>query len=716
MTRNQVLKNVLLIVIQLVISVAIMVTVTQNAFAAEVVASGECGSSGDNVTWVLDDEGTITLSGTGEIKDYDYNNNPFLDYKDSIKKIEIGEGITAIGKCFCWFSVDNDIVIELPESLERIGDSAFQITSKKSLCVYMPSQEISLGSNWIATGSSTNSSGRTIYSTVFICDSDAYIASEASGYSDHCLTYDELEGKAGRNITYSFDMDNHTLSFSGQGDFYSNAFSFPGSFLVKSIQCDSSMDSSNFMSVGVTGFAWQNVESIKLPSNMTTVADYGFSDFQSLKELALPQSVTQIGGYAFRNCYSLEDISLPSNLNEIPGRCFYSCKALREIDIPDSVETVGPYAFYNCQNLERLSFVKIENEYGETHSSNSCTIYSAFAGCQNLRQIDFSSNVPNLTFDGTIISSKVQELYFPSTTLVLGANAFKQNDYLKTVVIKATIVNIGNSAFAYSKNLDTIRFEGVTGNSSSAIDASAFDYVDSVTIYGYAGTAIESFANSNNIQFIQLCDGNEGGTHKYSDWITTNEATCTEAGLRKHTCEACGYVEEALIDPLGHSWDDEYTVDQENTCTETGSKSKHCKRCNSIDEDSIIIIEPKGHDWFSDYTVDKEASCTEAGSKSIHCKICGDIKPNSKKTIEALGHAYAETVIEPTCSQKGHTLHVCGRCGDSYTDTETSAKGHTFGDWHAHLKVFSTENAQSADTLRPRALIRRSIHSRLNTL
>ncbi len=42
------------------------------AFAAraEIVASGDCGARGDNLTWTLDDEGLLTISGEGAMADF----------------------------------------------------------------------------------------------------------------------------------------------------------------------------------------------------------------------------------------------------------------------------------------------------------------------------------------------------------------------------------------------------------------------------------------------------------------------------------------------------------------------------------------------------------------------------------------------------------------------------------------------------------------------
>ena len=72
------------------------------AHAQTVVKSGTCG---ENVTWTLDDQGTVTISGSGEIIDFvdfgpDESLSPFRG-KESIKKVIIEDGITHIGRvCF----------------------------------------------------------------------------------------------------------------------------------------------------------------------------------------------------------------------------------------------------------------------------------------------------------------------------------------------------------------------------------------------------------------------------------------------------------------------------------------------------------------------------------------------------------------------------------------------------------------------------------------
>ena len=82
-----------------------IVTSVPFAFASDIVASGECGKDGDNLTWTLDSAGTLTISGEGAMAEYDkldmpeygYFLPPWESYKENIKAIVIEEGVTELG-------------------------------------------------------------------------------------------------------------------------------------------------------------------------------------------------------------------------------------------------------------------------------------------------------------------------------------------------------------------------------------------------------------------------------------------------------------------------------------------------------------------------------------------------------------------------------------------------------------------------------------------
>ena len=56
------------------------------------------GTCGTNLKWVLDDTGTLTISGTGQMTTYNLSQNaPWTNYANSINKIIIEDEVTTIG-------------------------------------------------------------------------------------------------------------------------------------------------------------------------------------------------------------------------------------------------------------------------------------------------------------------------------------------------------------------------------------------------------------------------------------------------------------------------------------------------------------------------------------------------------------------------------------------------------------------------------------------
>lgn len=95
----------------------------------------ESGKCGENLTWTLNDEGTLTISGTGHMDNYwnnEYNKEEFARnpqtpwrrlYYD-IKKVVIEEGVTSIGEN-AFFCCSELKTLTLPESVKWIGADAF---------------------------------------------------------------------------------------------------------------------------------------------------------------------------------------------------------------------------------------------------------------------------------------------------------------------------------------------------------------------------------------------------------------------------------------------------------------------------------------------------------------------------------------------------------------------------------------------------------------
>ena len=119
------------IAIMLIMTFAILIS-ANNAYAANVTSSGVCG---ENLTWTLDDEGVLTISGTGDMYTYDFDRNKYPWYysTDSIKHVVIEEGVTSISP-YVFMNLGNyEGSVVIPNSVTTMGDSVFSNSSIESV-------------------------------------------------------------------------------------------------------------------------------------------------------------------------------------------------------------------------------------------------------------------------------------------------------------------------------------------------------------------------------------------------------------------------------------------------------------------------------------------------------------------------------------------------------------------------------------------------------
>ena len=101
---------------------ACLLALPMEAEAAE-IASGTCG---DNLTWVLTDDGVLTISGMGAMLDYDTTSNtaPWFFMRTEITEVIIEGGVTSIGK-HAFYSSRKLKKITIPGSVISFGRYAF---------------------------------------------------------------------------------------------------------------------------------------------------------------------------------------------------------------------------------------------------------------------------------------------------------------------------------------------------------------------------------------------------------------------------------------------------------------------------------------------------------------------------------------------------------------------------------------------------------------
>lgn len=97
-----------------------------------------------------------------------------------------------------------------------------------------------------------------------------------------------------------------------------------------------------------------NITSVRISNNVTSIAQYAFSDCPNLEEIIFPERLTELERYAFQKCTSLESVTIPTGLEMIGGAAFYGCTSLVNVTIPDSVTYFEASVFNGCTALESI--------------------------------------------------------------------------------------------------------------------------------------------------------------------------------------------------------------------------------------------------------------------------------------------------------------------------------------------------------------------------
>ena len=249
----------------------------------------------DNLTWKLDADGTLTISGTGAMKNYNNTDNLSPVYKNSsVKKVVIEDGVTNIGER-AFYDCSSLTSITIPDSVTSIGTSAF------NGCISLPS---------ITLPDSVTSIGNFAFEW-------------CSGLSSITLS---------NNITSIGDFAFHGCP--------STSITIPDSVT----------------SIGEMAFhSCSNLKSITIPDSVTSIESAVFYNCTSLTSITIPDSVTSIGEYTFSECSSLTGITIPDSVTSIGRYAFSECSSLTGITIPDSVTSIGYAVFEKCTNLQTIS-------------------------------------------------------------------------------------------------------------------------------------------------------------------------------------------------------------------------------------------------------------------------------------------------------------------------------------------------------------------------
>ena len=533
------------------------------ALAVDIVDSGTCGAKGSNLTWTLDSEGVLTISGSGDMHGYGSSDAPWYGSRSRVKSAVIAEGVTSIGES-AFENCRSLTSVTIPNSVTSIGGCAFDecwsLTS-----VTIPDSVTSIGDSAFASCTSLTS--------VTIPDSVTSIGGGAFAWCTSLTGIWVTEG----NSHYSSDASGVLFSKDK-----TTLVQYPGAFAAYAI-----------------------------PDSVTSIGQHAFNGCRSLTSVTIPDGVTSIGDGAFASCTSLTDvyyagseaqwkaISISSTGNNglltanIHYNYVFHTHSYKDVVTAPTCTEKG-YTTHTCAcgnsyvdtyvdalghawDNGKVTKEPTETETGvKTFTCTRCgeTKTETMPVIPHVHSYKDVVTAPTCTAKGyTTHTCACGDSYVDTYTDPLG------HDLKDDAAVAATCTTAGTTAGKHCTRCDYKE-----GMETIAALGHAWDEGKVTKQPTETETGVKTFT-------CTRCGETRTETmpviphvHSYKDVVTA--PTCTEKGYTTHTC-ACGdsYV-DTYTDALGHAWD-EGEVTKEATETTQGSMTYTCTRCPATKRDIL---------------------------------------------------------------------------------------------------------------------------------
>lgn len=670
-----------------------------SCIASFAAGSGTCGNG---VTWTLDDNGLLIISGNG-----DMTSNPW-DPGD-VKQVIIEEGVTSI--CYsAFFNCSNLTTATIGSTVTNIGERAFYYC-KQLTSVNIPDSVLDIGS--MAFADCINLTSISVPDGVITISSKAF---------SNC------------SKMTSITLGNSVTTIADQAFYYCS--SLPGITIPDSVT-----------SIGSRTFQFcSSLTNISIPNGVTSINEYTFSNCTNLTNVTIGNGATCIGNYAFSGCSKLSSVIIGNSVTSIGNSAFSTCSSLASINLPDSLTSIGSSAFSSCISLESINIpdgvVSIDNsafsncnaiKYANISTSGAKTVSKAHSFREpgktydlkylfdgnteiGLEIISADKDTIEITISDGITSignnafsgcSSLTSITIPVGVTSIGNYAFKNCSSLTGISIPNSVTSIGNNAFDGCSSLTDISIpDGVTSipeaafnnctsltsfivpDSITSIGASAFSgcqNLASITIPSsvtyISNSALSKYAALKSI-VIPVCNSyayqwamrNQLGfsslvvvlSHQEEVIDTGVLSTCTDTGLTTGShCLACGntIIPQEVIPALGHYWGEATYVWSEDNTSVTATHV--CDRDTSHVESETATV--------SSY-ITTAATCETMGQttyKAVFTNATFEMQKKTLTNIQALGHSW--DIPTYTWSENNDSvtaMRVCRR-NASHVETES---------------------------------------------
>ncbi|MCD8019850.1 MAG: leucine-rich repeat domain-containing protein [Clostridiales bacterium] len=591
---------------------------------ASTVVSGTCG---DNLTWTLDSDGLLTISGTGAMPEITYTSDiPWYDYRESVITLIIEEGVTGISQ-YAFLNCTNLVEVTIPASVTSIDEGAFYgCTGLVTMTVASDNQLYCSEDNVLFDKEQTTlifctpqkSGSYTIPSTVESISDRAF---EFCVYLEELTIQDNLSSIGKRVFTYCADLTYITVSSSNQ--YFSS---------VDGVLFDKDQTSLILYPKNLSG-------SYTIPSSVTTIANWAFYGCAYLTDITIGENVTDIGEVSFTFCTGLTSVTIPDSVSVIGGASFYGCTNLSEFMIGSGVTEIDVLAFVGCTGLEEIFIM------------DNVTSIGTYALGYDATSVGLSDDETSFTVSGvTKLDGNIPVIYGYTGT---EAETYASDNELTFItVITNYVVTLATTSYIYDGTAKepevTVTYGSTTLTRNSDYTVSYSDNVSAGTATAkvegtgsYAGSVTKSFTISQRnisdctITLSQNTYTYDGTAKKPAVTVMAGTATLTEgtdytvsygnnvnAGTATVTVTGAGSCSGAVTATF--TIVEESSVKDISSCTITLSINTYtydgaAKQPTVTVKDGSTTLTGGGTDYSLDY-----ADNINAGTATVTVKGCGN--------------------------------------------------------------------------------------------
>ena len=655
-----------------------------------VIASGTCGAQGDNLTWVLAGDGTLTISGSGEMKDYSTSSvAPWYIKRTKILSVVVEDGVTCVGD-YAFYACLKLASVTLPEGINSIGRASFQDCAKLAE-VNIPNSVTRIGIQTFQGCSKLTSvtipEGVTSIDYGVFCDCSSLTSvtiPESVTSIDYGVFYDcssltsvtipESVTSIGNSAFYGCSSLTSVTIPEGVASIGRDAFQGCSSLMSVTIpEGVTSIDSSAFQgcssltsvtipesvaSIGRDAFhGCSSLMSVTIPEGVTSIDSFAFSGCSSLTSVSIPEGVTSIDSYAFSGCSGLTSVTIPEGVTSIDYGVFSGCSGLTSVSIPEGVTSIGTYAFQGCSSLTSVTIPEGVTSIGDC----------AFAGCSGLTSITIPNSVTrigNQTFEGC---SKLTSVTIPEGVTSIDYGVFYDCSSLTSVSIPEGVTSIGGYAFHGCSSLTSVSIPGGV----TSIDRSAFEGCSSLTSVtipeGVTSIDYGVFFGCSGLTSVSIPEGVTSiGTYAFYGCSGLTSVTIPEGvtSIGNGAFSGCDAITDVYYSGTEEEWQ----------AIEIGNYN------DALSDATIHYNYVHIHNL--EHISGKAATCTEAGSREYwHCLDCDEYFADADCTqvisevdtvLPALGHDMTKVeAVAPTYVAAGNNeYYTCSRCGKAFKDEQ----------------------------------------------